>query len=602
MSRGFVNCNVARPGLVALLGMMVWASAAWAQVEVGPQIRIDVNGGPWAANETAMASTHVDPDEIVGVWNDWRDGQGGEIIRMGVAVSSDGGLSWDDFLVRPPVNFRTNVEGDPMTAYDNRTGDLWVGAIAFGGGMFVARKIPGQNAFEPSVMATERTSEDKCWMDAGPRPGNKNETNIYIGYNRGVIRSEDRGETWSVPVAVPRGIGFLPRVGPEGELYVAYWDFADGVMLLRSFDGGRNFGAPIRIATRMDVWGTQDGSRFPGRFRVPSLNYLAVDPNDGTLYCIYFDTPDPPGPKRNVDLYFTRSTKQGEKDSWTKPRVLNSDGDPPGDQFFPWIEVDQQSQLHIVFLDSRHTDQDDNVEHGMFDAYYAFSDDRGDSWLEIRLTPESFDSFDDGLNRGVSQFLGDYMGLGVGGDRVYPCYLSTQNGDPDIYTHIITVGGDPVPIACCFKNGKCKTLMRKKCIRRGGKSKFGETCDTFQCPQPGACCIDNATCEILLERDCSARGGDFKGEGEKCRRACPCDLIKKFKASCTGGGTVKALVKFRNKSRNGEFVEIGVGENLFKVEIKGKKARLFTCCFNGEQAVSLLDPEGCFDPIIVNCP
>jgi len=212
---------------------------------------------------------------------------------------------------------------------------------------------------------------------------------------------------------------------------VAYWNFSDGVKLRRSFDGGQSFGSVIRIATRMDVWDTQDGSRFPGDFRVPSLNYLAVDPNSGTLYCIYFDTTDTQGGNHNVDLYFTKSQDQGTR--WTTPRVINGEGPYVGDQFFPWIEVDAEGRLHVVYLDSRHTQQNDNTLHGMFDAYYAISVDGGDSFTEYRLTPASFDSYYS------DSFMGDYLGLAVGGKYVYPCYLSTQNGDCDIFTHAITV-------------------------------------------------------------------------------------------------------------------------------------------------------------------
>ena len=92
------------------------------------------------------------------------------------------------------------------------------------------------------------------------------------------------GDTWSGPVSLGPGLGFLPRVGPNGELYIAYWDYTgmgNHIELIRSFDGGDTLSSPLLIATRMDVWGI-DGTRFPGDFRVPPLAHLAVDPNDGT--------------------------------------------------------------------------------------------------------------------------------------------------------------------------------------------------------------------------------------------------------------------------------------------------------------------------------
>jgi hypothetical protein len=399
-------------------------------VVIGPQIRIETAGGNAQANETTIASLNPSPMEVVAGWNDARQGS----YRTGVSVSNDGGQTWTDFLVRPPSGHTTSTEGDPMTCYDNRTGTLWIGGMAWGGngGIFVARKRPNQDTFEPSVMTIVNGGIDKGWMSAGRSPSNPDTTRVYLTYNFGCQYSTDMGDTWSSVRSLGSGIGFLPRVGPGGEVYVAYWNFGNGVMLRRSFNGGESFESPIRIATRMDVWDTQSGDRFPGRFRVPSLNYLAVDAQTGTLYCVYFDTTDTSGGNANVDLYFTKSENQGT--DWTTPRVINSDGPTPGDQFWPWIEVDETGRLHVVFLDTRHTAQEDNVSHGMFDAYYSYSTDGGDTWHEHRLTTAPFDSFYAG---GGSQFLGDYMGLAVGGNMIYPCYPSTQNGNPDIFTNVI---------------------------------------------------------------------------------------------------------------------------------------------------------------------
>ncbi len=163
-------------------------------------------------------------------------------------------------------------------------------------------------------------------------------------------------------------------------------------------------------------------------------------------------------------------------------------------------------------------------------------------------------------------------------------------------------GGDPSPAACCFGDGACEDQLRNDCVDNGGRWNFGKECGTFDCPLPGACCINNSECEVTLERDCTIQGGTFLGEGESCFRACPCDKVKKMKGNCKGSGTIKGIVKFRDNSYDGKTVKMGVGERLrFDVTVRGKKATLFTCCFNGEQSISLLDPEGCLEPIVVNC-
>jgi len=243
---------------------------------VGPQVRVDVGGGTFAANETSIAGIRLAGDELVATWNDWRRSPNinPELINMGAAISLDGGAPWQDGLVRPPNANQSDVEGDPMTAYDPRTGNLWVGAISFAlnGGLYVARKGPGAPNFEPSVQVGQQFFADKCWMAAGPAPGDPDTTGIYIGYNEGLYRSFDLGETWSFSNnGWPNGLGFLPRVASDGTLYVAYWDTFMRMRIVRSDDGGASFGTPVTAATRLDVWSTQDGSRFPGDFRAPSL-------------------------------------------------------------------------------------------------------------------------------------------------------------------------------------------------------------------------------------------------------------------------------------------------------------------------------------------
>jgi len=399
---------------------------------IGPQRQLNPTLGSTRANETSGAAGAQ--TEVVAGWNDYSGGT----VRTGVAVSLDGDV-WADQVVRAPAANQSDVEGDPMTVADSRTGNVWIGSIAFGtgGGVFVARKQPGATTFEPSVITYVSDYSDKGWMAAGPQPGMPETTRLHLVYNLGLQYSDDLGDTWSAPSALGSGIGFLPRVGPDGTVHVAYWDYGNRHMLKTSADGGQTFGSARTITTLLDVWGISDAPQIPGGFRVPQLTSFAVDPNDGTLFCVYFDTSSFAGGESDVDLWLTRSDDGG--DTWTSPVVISDDPDPAGDQFFPWLEVDGEGRLHLLYLDTSLTPQSDAATNAWIDAFYAWSDDRGASWSKQRLTGSSFDSALTDLGNG--QFIGDYTGMAMTGDRVWPVYLSTEFGTPGVYSHEISSAG-----------------------------------------------------------------------------------------------------------------------------------------------------------------
>src|SRR5262245_59829780 len=73
------------------------------------------------------------------------------------------------------------------------------------------------------------------------------------------IRSTDGGDTWSAPVPLSNGTsnGSRLAIGPDGELYVVWEDFAARQIIgRRSDDGGLSFGSPFIVGEIFDNLGT----------------------------------------------------------------------------------------------------------------------------------------------------------------------------------------------------------------------------------------------------------------------------------------------------------------------------------------------------------
>lgn len=398
------------------------------------------------------------------------------------AFSRDGGTTWVLENVHAPNSGSGTPETDPMTAYDPRTGIIWCGAKRGQRGLFFAPWEPDDPSFGPVFDAYMRPANatgnvDKCWAAAGPRPGDANSTRIYIAStlplhsgqtgSNDIIWSDDLGATWSDPPLDIGNLGFkLPRIGSAGELYIASFVIND-LKLDRSnalVDPQDPSSAPLmkQQATVATVQTGHSKAWYPSNFDVNRFAFIAVDPIDPEkVYCVWQDKTSVSGGNTNVDLYFRIATDAMNNDDppnlgLTTTRIIPNNQEVEGDQFFPWIEATRVSaptgdftRLHLVYMDSRNTDQDDSSSNpdGFFDLYYAFSDDEGVTWTEHRLTPESFNAGLGVRTVGGRLFFGDYIALAAAGKRIY-CFYAAIDGEPpraEAFCSVIVFGAPGVP-------------------------------------------------------------------------------------------------------------------------------------------------------------
>ncbi len=112
------------------------------------------------------------------------------------------------------------------------------------------------------------------------------------------------------------------------------------------------------------------------------------------------------------------------------------------DQWFPWMTIDGNGTLHVVFFDNRNTPDDDDPPECLsetvppnqrrddscamtFDLYYTYSDDLGDNWS----APQRITTVQEGgstyiMRPSGNYFIGDYIGVSASQDPAQPIVVN----------------------------------------------------------------------------------------------------------------------------------------------------------------------------------
>src|SRR5712691_5500225 len=206
-----------------------------------------------------------------------------EIFRLPMRgyFSSNGGTSWGGVdLPLPPPKTKSGIDfgSDPTLTFDSR-GNLFYGYIvvffANGNGingtqMAVARSTDGGKTYPTATFFDFENGtnhfNDKPMITADQNPASPFRDNVYIAWDAAsggsigggvrVATSTDNGASFSTkraddPSGPGRSIGASPAVGPHGEVYVAWNDYAaNAIVFNRSFDGGQTWGTSVTISPK----------------------------------------------------------------------------------------------------------------------------------------------------------------------------------------------------------------------------------------------------------------------------------------------------------------------------------------------------------------
>jgi len=415
-------------------------------VPLGPNVRTNQDATVQAQNEPSIAVNPTNPNHVVGSTNDYRLREIGGDVRAGYYASFDGGRTWPgDGIIDISTIPNTFAAGDPAMAIYN-TSHVYFSYIAFNrdtddaGGVFVSRSTDGGLTWlNPVAIAWNSfsTFHDKEYITVddtgGPYDGNVyvSWTRFASGYPIYFSRSTDEGQTWSNPFQISSSFstqGSLPRVGPNGVLYVTWYDYSDQISMVRSDDGGQSFGTPFTVANINSIPSPLPG----GGFRDNSFPAFAIDQTTGTLYVSWADFRN-----GDADIYFTSSSNGGS--TWSTPTRLNDD--PLGNdahQFFPWMDVSPNGTIYVGWFDSRN-DPTPFAQPMLYDEYVVVSDDGGLTFsANTRISEITSDSSVGPFS--PIPFIGDYSGLAATDIFVFPMWVDTRNGHQDGYTQELPVG------------------------------------------------------------------------------------------------------------------------------------------------------------------
>lgn len=399
---------------------------------VGPNVNVSNECGP--QSETFVAINPMQPQVLAGGSN--------EIFRLPMRgyFSADGGATWGgvDLPLPPAKGNGTDFGSDPTLAFDTR-GNVFYGYIVvfFGNGngingtaMAVARSTDGGRTYPQLTVFSEEGGSnhfnDKPMITADANVASPFRDSVYVAWDAAtggstsggirVARSRDHGATFAVtrvddPRGQGRGIGAVPFVGPNGEVYVAWNDFAANTIAFnRSLDGGVTWDQPRVVARKRLAFDIA----IPAEFNRGALVYPACDTDRsrgarrGRLVCSWMDLT----PAGNTDIFTSFSDDGGT--TWTAP-LAATDRIAGVDRFNHWLAVDPVTgDVNLSFYDTRNDTTGDRF---MTDVYFSQSRTGGASFLpNVRVTDVSSNEHDcnglfpcNAINYGNQQ--GDYEGL-----------------------------------------------------------------------------------------------------------------------------------------------------------------------------------------------
>ena len=249
--------------------------------------------------------------------------------------------------------------------------------------------------------------------------------------NRGptvLARTIDGGATWEPariiydPGVGNQTIGNVIAVLPDGnvinfftQLNTVAGNQVGSFAVMRSTDKGLTWSQPITISNFLGI-GTRDPETGAAIRDSAFLGQISVGAQ-GQLYVVWQDARFSSGSRDAIA--FSRSTDGGL--TWSLPVRVNADASVQG--LIPSVNARADGTIGISYFDMRSNTADPAT---LLTDYWLATSRDGVNWTDRRISA-AFDMATAPIARGY--FLGDYMGLVSAGSNFYPFYVRTNSGN-----------------------------------------------------------------------------------------------------------------------------------------------------------------------------
>jgi len=462
-----ILCSAA---LVALLAVSAFATP--------PNVKLNSDTTPYLQNEEQIWVSPVNSNIVIADWRDWRLGY----RRVGIGVSTDGGATWSDSLF---TDVPYDRQSDPCLVGD-QFGTFYANMLNYNSGgigesfIVVYRSTDGGTSWTGPVTTNPwipGSFEDKQFTavdrTSGGYDGNYycSWTRFYNGPNRMIfVRSTDGCQTFDDTVTVgpspyvencggyfDAGQFSIPIVDADGDVHV-FWQGYDidpwecyffwAIQHTVSTDGGLTFNLAAPAFYNNFGYNNVDGGI--DTYGMPNGDCdISGGPYNNTIYisqCQYAE-----GGAPETDVTVRKSTDNGL--TWTDRQAVNDDpSDQNIDQFHPWLVVNEDGVVLLIFYDQRV-----GPILREFDAFFSASFDGGETYItnmrlsdvssspDFALSMKSYIPGDvvepDGTmlvkNQPVRQpmagLFAEYIGVHSNHDTINTVWTDTRNGNQDAY-------------------------------------------------------------------------------------------------------------------------------------------------------------------------